>query len=280
MKTMNKDIENTNITSFTLNGIGYAQNEKTGYCFRYVETTDENGKKVRQSIRIGKSEFHKALQAHEDEVDAKMHEAIERLVEEQDNEEVARIQKEMTKTSKAKKGLTFEELIELAKKYYNKGGDGVVECWDENTYNTYVGQFGPITRKVAMSIFGCDADFRADAEQRTKSPRKKKVQIGGMEFTEDGVSVILTAKQVVFIKELPGTQFWENGLDSALWIDVLCDELSDKMGPMTIGAMISTLREKGLLLVGKDRRNHNERKAAFFELSEMGKKVAAKVLGL
>lgn len=214
MKTMNKDTGNANITTFTLNGIGYAQNEKTGYCFRYVETTDENGKKVRQSIRIGKNEFHKALQAHEDEVDAKMREAIGRIVEEQDNAEIRRIQKEMT------------------------------------------------------------------TPKKKSAPRAKKVQVGGVEFTEDGVSVIITPKQVEFIRLLPGTQFWENGVDSTLWIDCLCDDLEGKMDPMTIGAMVSTLREKGLLLVGKDKRNHKERKAAFFEFSEFGKKVAAKVLGL
>lgn len=202
------------VTTFTLNGVGYAKNEKTGYCFRYVDIVDETGKKSRQSIRISKSEFNKALQAHEDEVDAKMHEAIERLVEEQDNAEIRRIQKEMA------------------------------------------------------------------APKKKSTPRAKKVQVGGMEFTEDGVSVIITPKQVEFIRLLPGTQFWENGLDSALWIDVLCDELSDKMAPMTIGAMVSTLREKGLLLVGKDKRNHKEKKVAFFEFSELGKKVAAKVLGL
>ena len=105
-----------------------------------------------------------------------------------------------------------------------------------------------------------------------------------MEFTEDGVNVILTAKQVAFIKELPGTQFWENGLDSALWIDVLCDELSDKMGPMTVGAMTSTLREKHLLVVSVGQHGGGiegkGRKSKYMELTELGKKVAAKVLGL
>ena len=41
---------------------------------------------------------------------------------------------------------------------------------------------------------------------------------------------------------------------------------------MTVGAMISTLCEKGLGIRGKEKMNG--RKATFFELTEMGKKVA------
>lgn len=201
------------VTTFTLNGVGYAKNEKTGYCFRYVDIVDETGKKNRQSIRISKSEFNKALQAHEDEVDAKMHEAIERLVEEQDNAEIQRIQKEMTASKKKK-----------------------------------------------------------------SAPRTKKVQVGGMEFAEDGVSVIITPRQVEFIRLLPTSNFWENGVDSALWIDCLCDDLEGKMAPMTIGAMVSTLREKGLLVTGEEKREN--RKVKFFQFTDTGKAVVAKVLGL
>ena len=205
---------NTNITKFVIDNTEYAMNPETGYCTKTIIYPVEDGKTHRQSIRISKNEYATAMQEYDDMMDAKMHEAIERIVEEQETEEIRKIQNEMMK------------------------------------------------------------------DKKKPEPRKKKVQTGGMEFSEDGVSVILTVKQVAFIKELPTSNFWENGLDSALWIDILCDELSDKMGPMTIGAMVSTLREKGLLLVGKDKRNHKERKAAFFEFSEFGKKVAAKVLGL
>ena len=49
--------------------------------------------------------------------------------------------------------LTFEELWELAQKYYTKGGDSIVECWDKNTFNDYVKEFGPITKKDALAMF-------------------------------------------------------------------------------------------------------------------------------
>jgi hypothetical protein len=107
----------------------------------------------------------------------------------------------------------------------------------------------------------------------------KKIKVGGMEFNEGGISVILTPAQVEFFKHMPDTHFWENGLDSALWIDVLCDEIGGMFAgkPMTVGAMISTLREKKMLTVGVGRMNG--KKAKFLELTELGKR-AAKEIGL
>ena len=48
--------------------------------------------------------------------------------------------------------VTYEELIELARKHYNEGGDGIVECWDRDTYDTYVELFGPISKRPAMRL--------------------------------------------------------------------------------------------------------------------------------
>ncbi len=56
------------------------------------------------------------------------------------------------KKAEENKTLSYDELISLARKHYNDGGDGIVECWDENTYNTYIKEYGPITTKVAMQI--------------------------------------------------------------------------------------------------------------------------------
>ena len=49
--------------------------------------------------------------------------------------------------------LTWKELYKLALENYEKGGDGIVECWDETTFNEYVAEFGPIPRKVAINMF-------------------------------------------------------------------------------------------------------------------------------
>lgn len=104
---------------------------------------------------------------------------------------------------------------------------------------------------------------------KTNKPRKSK------DVAHEAEGVTLTAKQVDFIKHLPDTYFWENGLDSCIWVDCLCDDIGGqfKGKPMTVGAMISTLCEKGLGSRGSEKRNG--RKCTSFELTELGKKVAA-----
>lgn len=49
--------------------------------------------------------------------------------------------------------------MELAQKHYNEGGDGIVECWDESTYNEYVFMFGAITRKTALQLIGLRVNY-------------------------------------------------------------------------------------------------------------------------
>lgn len=107
--------------------------------------------------------------------------------------------------------------------------------------------------------------------------KKSPVKVGGMEFSENGVHVVITARQVEFLRHLPDTGFWENGLDSCLWVDILCDEIEGSFEgkPMSVGAMVSTLREKGLLRTGRGK--VERRMAKFFELTETGKKVAAQL---
>ena len=58
--------------------------------------------------------------------------------------------------------ITYEELIEFAKENYTKGGDSVYECWDEQTFNTYVEEFGPITKKSAFEMFNMLYDVDRD----------------------------------------------------------------------------------------------------------------------
>ena len=60
------------------------------------------------------------------------------------------------------KALTYEELIDYAKKYYNRGGDGVYECWDRRTFDEYVSQFGPITKAEAREMFRLNREIDRD----------------------------------------------------------------------------------------------------------------------
>lgn len=54
------------------------------------------------------------------------------------------------------KGLTYEELMALAKEHYNEGGDQTYECCDERWFNDYVSMFGPMTKKKALEMFRLD----------------------------------------------------------------------------------------------------------------------------
>lgn len=110
------------------------------------------------------------------------------------------------------------------------------------------------------------------------APKKKRIR-KSKDIAYDGNGITLTAKQVDFIRHLPDTNFWEHGLDSCIWVDCLCDDIGGQFEgkPMTVGAMISTLCEKGLGIRYKQR--VNGRKATSFELTENGKLVAAE-LGL
>jgi hypothetical protein len=87
----------------------------------------------------------------------------------------------------------------------------------------------------------------------------------------------LTAKQTSFMLHLSDTCFWEEGLDSVIWVDCLCDDIQGEFAgkPMTVGAMISTLCEKKLGVRATERRDG--KKCTSFALTELGKKVAEEV---
>lgn len=117
------------------------------------------------------------------------------------------------------------------------------------------------------------------AEKKERKPRRSK----DVAFEDKEQAITLTAKQVDFILHLSDSTFWDKGLDSVLWCDVLCDEIGGQFTekPMAIGAMISTLCEKGLATRTKDKLTDQttgkSRKSTTFQLTIKGKLVAAKV---
>ena len=58
------------------------------------------------------------------------------------------------------KYLTWEEMKALAMKHYNHGGDGIVECWDEEVYN----EVGPFTEAEALRYFKVSDSVTRDIE--------------------------------------------------------------------------------------------------------------------
>ena len=60
------------------------------------------------------------------------------------------------------KHLTYDELMALALENYSKGGDATYECWDQQTFDDYVQQFGPMTKTKALKMFRADKDQMDD----------------------------------------------------------------------------------------------------------------------
>jgi hypothetical protein len=47
--------------------------------------------------------------------------------------------------------ITLDEAIAIAQKYYNKGGSGIVECWDEKSWE-YLNEEIPMTKGALMEM--------------------------------------------------------------------------------------------------------------------------------
>lgn len=118
------------------------------------------------------------------------------------------------------------------------------------------------------------------AEEAINHPKKssRSLRKAARRVEVDGVEIGLTEKHVTFLTSLPKCSYWDHGLDSGVWVFDVRDTLAMAgMAGMTVGAMISTLREKGLLRVtlGEvENMNGRTRREKFVELTEMGKKVA------
>lgn len=228
---------------FEIAGIEYKYNTETG---RYSKT--ENGK----TKRISKAEYEEAASKPVN-----------------------------TKTIPCENG---DHVVELAKMGADYGirfvGDSEFKPFDKNEFKNEVdprdrasGRFEVSFEYMGRRYWLKDEVEKKSAKKTKKSSRSKKNAAYRKQFGE--VEITLTEKQVDFFNHMQDTCFWENGLDSTPWIDVLCDEIGGQFAskPMAVGAMISTLREKELLEVGCDR--VNGRKAKYFSLTSLGKEVAA-----
>lgn len=128
--------------------------------------------------------------------------------------------------------------------------------------------------RMTEATFNGTAKEETPKEAKPKKARKPRRSKDSKEFEVDGQKISLTPKQIDFIQHLPDTCFWDNGLDSCIWVDCLCDDIGGQFAdkPMTVGAMISTLCEKGLGDRIAERRDG--KKCTSFELTETGKAIA------
>lgn len=109
---------------------------------------------------------------------------------------------------------------------------------------------------------------RKTQPQYKRAPRAK-LQPGGFEDTLEGKRVLLTPKQTEFMERLEENETWEQD-DSGRWYygDHYAECLSDTMSPMSVGAMITTLREKGVIRTEYAR--VDGRRVCKFQLTELG----------
>jgi hypothetical protein len=49
--------------------------------------------------------------------------------------------------------MSYKEFMEYAMQNYCRGGDCIVECWDELSFRYYCEEFGPMTKEKADSLF-------------------------------------------------------------------------------------------------------------------------------
>jgi hypothetical protein len=109
------------------------------------------------------------------------------------------------------------------------------------------------------------------------TPRPRK-QEGSVSVALEKASVLLTPKQLEFMERLSECEEWEDqGVTAEFNASSYAEELSDTMNPMSVGAVITTLREKKLLTTEKKR--IGAIKCCVFKLTDLGLQVYSKLAG-
>lgn len=164
------------------------------------------------------------------------------------------------KTTGAKDKKGNDLTMRIGKAVYEKAFEEYMDTMEANTDDLSAEEIEEEAKEVA----------------KPKKKAEKKVR-RSKDIAHESNGVTLTAKQVDFLHHLKDTCFWENGLNSAPWCDVLADEIGGQFAskPMTVGAMISTLREKGIVAVARE--DGRKGKPKFMTLTELGKKVVMEV---
>lgn len=124
------------------------------------------------------------------------------------------------------------------------------------------------------------AEVKADAKKQKKAKKAKKnaAFTATIALADDKIAdVTLTMNQVNFLNRIPTAEEFIQGADSTFYTDLYCDVIADLMNAMVVGAIISTLREKGLIYIGQGK--VNGKKCKFFGFTELGKAVL-KEMGL
>lgn len=108
-----------------------------------------------------------------------------------------------------------------------------------------------------------------------KSTTRGKLQPGGFEDTFEGKRVLLTPKQVEFMERLDEIKKLKFNASGWYPADMYAECLSDTMSPMAVGAMVTTLREKGVIVTEYNK--SGGRKYCQFQLTGLGEHIYGKL---
>lgn len=111
-----------------------------------------------------------------------------------------------------------------------------------------------------------------------KNTPRRRTQEGSLSVTSGDISVVLTPKQLEFMERLSECPGWKDtGVGGEYVASQYAEELSDTMNPMSVGAVVTTLREKGLLTTKKTRIGGI--KCCMFKLTDIGISVYKELAG-
>lgn len=269
MKTTKSTTATLNLTEgavrFEHNGITYKYNQDTK---RYSKTVD--GK----TTRIGKAEYDEAKANHDlawatyeqEKLDAEpSHVEVEN-----DLEKPAVLNENgLVDCSKCNCDKCVHRNC-MRRNPRNVGGLG--EC--PRLDNGIVSEAQKVAEDTGMEL--AEAELAVNVQNEQKKPRKARKS---KDIAYEGHGKTLTAKQVDFLREMVKTDMWD-GFERMTWTDVLCDEIGGQFAdkPMTVGAMISTLCEKGLAERSKgdftDPVTNRTRKSTYMTFTELGQEIA------
>lgn len=157
------------------------------------------------------------------------------------------------------------EFDEARGAHYEELGARLAEVADE----TSVAASGARMDVTTALVPGPAPEADGGAAERPRKRRSRDVA-----FEHAGSGVTLTARQCEFLRAASGCPCWAEG-DGTMWTDVLLDELGT--GGMSFGAMVSTLREKGLIRVWAESREDGatgrSRRVKAIALTDLGAEV-------
>lgn len=116
---------------------------------------------------------------------------------------------------------------------------------------------------------------KTEKPSQEKPKTRRRVKEGCV--TVNGV--VLTPKQLEFMERLPECPEWGKDKENGRYlVSGYAEELSDTMNPISVGAMVTTLREKELLIT--ERVRVDGARGCMFTLTDKGKQVYRSLAGV